>query len=171
MLSLNNRLVELNQFISFTIADANHVTAPREDGLGAKSCMTMAVNNAKLTLDQIGHINCHATSTPLGDQIELNAINDMFASTKSPNLTITSTKSSVGHLLGAAGSTEAIFSLLACHHGILPPTLNLDNPIESKVNIVGNRCQEWQQIRRFALSNSFGFGGTNASLAIGNFVE
>ena len=146
------------------------MTAPREDSEGAKSCMLNAIKDAKLTIDQIGHINCHATSTPLGDQCELNSIKDLFTS-KCDNLFLTSTKGSVGHLLGAAGATEAIFSLLACYHGIIPPTLNLDNPIDRKIKFVANQSQQWEQIKRIALSNSFGFGGTNASLIFSNFVE
>ena len=133
--------------------------------------MWNAIKDANLELDHIGHINCHATSTPLGDQIELKAIKELFASAKNSNLTITSTKGSVGHLLGAAGATEAIFALLACYHGQMPPTLNLDNPMDSQVNIVANTSQPWTQHKRVALSNSFGFGGTNASLTITNFVE
>jgi len=132
--------------------------------------MRNALDDAKLELKQVGHINCHATSTPLGDQIELNAIKDLFGDL-SRSLALTSTKSSVGHLLGAAGATEAIFTLLACHHGLIPPTLNLDNSIDNQLNIVVGKCEQWTQDRRVALSNSFGFGGTNASLAIGNFIE
>lgn len=149
-------------------ADANHVTAPRENGEGAKSCMLNAIRDANLQPEQVGHINCHATSTPLGDQIELNAINDLFGE-HCNNLTITSTKGSSGHLLGAAGAIEAMFTLLSCHYGILPPTLNLDTPPETNVNIVGKQFQHWNNNHRIALSNSFGFGGTNASIIICNY--
>lgn len=134
--------------------------------------MRNAVLDAGLELHQVGHINCHATSTPMGDQIELNAIKDLFGSSKTP--AITSTKGSTGHLLGAAGSTEAIFALLACYHGVIPPTLNLESPIDSQVQIIGNQSQPWTEEEgkvRVALSNSFGFGGTNASIAISNFTE
>lgn len=151
-------------------ADANHVTAPSEDGQGAQSCMRNALLDGNLRLEQVGHINCHATSTPLGDQIELNAIKDLF-SNSGANLAITSTKGSIGHLLGAAGATETIFALLACHQGVVPPTLNLDSPIDSQVHIVANQKQSWSEDKRVALSNSFGFGGTNASIAICNFVN
>lgn len=150
------------------LADANHVTAPRENGEGAKSCMLNAIRDANLQPEQVGHINCHATSTPLGDQIELNAINDLFDE-HCNNLTITSTKGSSGHLLGAAGAIEAMFTLLSCHYGILPPTLNLDTPPETNVIIVGKQFQHWNNDHRIALSNSFGFGGTNASIIICNY--
>jgi len=133
--------------------------------------MKNALKDANLELHHVGHINCHATSTPLGDQIELNAIKNVFGDTVSNSPAITSTKSSVGHLLGAAGATEAIFTLLACHHGTIPATLNLDNPIDTQLHIVAKRSQPWTQNRRVALSNSFGFGGTNASLVLGNFIE
>lgn len=136
--------------------------------------MRNALLDAGLRRDQVGHINCHATSTPMGDQIELKAIEDLFGSSRSSNLAITSTKGSTGHLLGAAGSTEAIFALLACHQGLLPPTLNLESPLDSQVKIVANQAQPWtttEQEKRVALSNSFGFGGTNASIAICNFIE
>lgn len=124
--------------------------------------------------DQIGHINCHATSTPLGDQIELSAIKSVFGQSALSKLAITSTKSSTGHLLGAAGSTEAIFTLLAAKNGIIPPTLNLQNSIEPTMNIVFQPNTEWEQKEHFpriAITNSFGFGGTNASLVMSQFVE
>ncbi|OTF70360.1 3-oxoacyl-acyl-carrier-protein synthase, mitochondrial-like protein, partial [Euroglyphus maynei] len=113
-------------------SDAHHVTAPSEDGRGARYSMLNALSNGQIEAEKIGHINCHATSTPLGDQIELMAIKQLFEPTKLESLTITSTKGSTGHLLGAAGAAEAIFTLLACYHGKIPATLNLDNPIDDQ---------------------------------------
>ncbi len=129
--------------------DAYHVTAPAEDGNGAFRSMRNALKRANLAPDQIDYINAHGTSTPLGDEIELSSMS--------------STKSAIGHLLGAAGSVEAIFSILAMRDGIAPPTLNLDNPSEGcDIDLVPRKAKE-RKIRR-VLSNSFGFGGTNASL-------
>ena len=132
--------------------------------------MSNAIKFANLNVDQIGHINCHATSTPTGDQAEITAIKQLFSSTNLKNIALTSTKSSTGHLLGAAGSTEAIFTLLACHQGVIPPTLNLNNPIDTDVSIVTGK-QTWNQTERIAITNSFGFGGTNASIVVKNYVK
>lgn len=151
-------------------ADAHHITAPSEDGRGAKNSMQSALKNASLNPNQIGHINCHATSTPLGDQIELNAIKELFKESSS-SLTVTGTKGSTGHLLGAAGAAETIFTILSCHYGIFPPTLNLTSPIDIGIKIVANKSQPWETINRIALTNSFGFGGTNATLAISNYIN
>lgn len=152
-------------------ADAHHITAPSEDGRGARYSMLNALKNANIEPENIGHINCHATSTPLGDQIELMAIKQLFKSSLS-SLTITSTKGSTGHLLGAAGAAETIFTLLSCYHGQIPPTLNLDNPIDHEVKIAANRTYQWNNDQqRIALTNSFGFGGTNATLVISNFIQ
>lgn len=153
------------------IADANHITAPPEDGNGARTCMLNAIRFGKLSADQIGHINCHATSTPIGDQAEINAIKETFSKADLKRLAVTSTKSSTGHLLGAAGATEALFTLLACHHGILPPTLNCHNPIDTDVTIVTDKGQQWNETKRIGITNSFGFGGTNASIVMCNFVD
>ncbi|UXI14245.1 3-oxoacyl-acyl-carrier-protein synthase [Sarcoptes scabiei] len=150
-------------------ADAHHITAPSEDGRGASESILSALRDANLTPEKIGHINCHATSTPLGDQIELDAIKKIFKTSSS--LSITGTKGSHGHLLGAAGSAEFLFTLLTCLHGIIPPTLNLENPIDTEINIVAKRSQRWTESRRIALSNSFGFGGTNATLVVSNYIE
>jgi 3-oxoacyl-[acyl-carrier-protein] synthase II len=143
--------------------DAHHITAPSEDGNGAFRAMQIALKKAGLTSGDIDYINAHGTSTPLGDMIELRAIKRLFEADLK-NVAISSTKSAIGHLLGAAGSVEAIFSLLAMRDGIIPPTLNLDNPSEGceGVDLVPHRAKEKQV--NIALSNSFGFGGTNASL-------
>ncbi len=141
--------------------DAYHITAPAEDGDGGYRAMIEALKMAKLSADDVQYVNAHGTSTVLGDQIELNAINKLFKNNK--NLFVSSTKSSIGHLLGAAGSVEAVFSLLALNDGILPATLNLENPINSgNINLIAN--EPLKQKTNIALSNSFGFGGTNTAL-------
>ena len=142
--------------------DAHHITAPAEDGDGGYRAMRNAVRRAKLNLDDIDYVNAHGTSTPLGDEIELGAVKRLFGD-HAYALTMSSTKSAIGHLLGAAGSVEAIFSVLALKHGVAPPTLNLDNPSDGcDIDLAAHEAKE-RPIRR-ALSNSFGFGGTNASL-------
>ncbi|CAG2162228.1 unnamed protein product, partial [Oppiella nova] len=149
--------------------DANHMTAPGEDGRGAVECMRASVDDAHIRLEDITHINSHATSTPLGDKIELKAIRQLFGD-HSKNILITSTKGSTGHLLGAAGSVESIFTILSCYHSLVPPTINLEEPIDNELQIVANVAQKWRPKRRIAITNSFGFGGTNASLVISNFI-
>ena len=145
--------------------DAYHITAPAEDGDGAFRSMRNAVKRSGLALDQIDYINAHGTSTPRGDEIELSAVKRLFGDA-SRQLSMSSTKSSIGHLLGAAGSTEAIFSILAMRDGVVPPTLNLENPsAQCDIDLVPLRAKERKV--RYALSNSFGFGGTNASLIFG----
>lgn len=142
--------------------DAHHITAPAEDGNGAFRAMRAAVNRAGIALEEIDYINAHGTSTPLGDEIELGAVKRLFGA-HAYKLAMSSTKSAIGHLLGAAGSVEAIYSLMAINHGVIPPTLNLDHPSEAcDINLVPHVAQERKV--RVALSNSFGFGGTNASL-------
>ena len=142
--------------------DAFHITAPAEDGSGAFRSMQAALKRAGLAADQIDYINAHGTSTPRGDEIEVNAVKRLFGAA-AYSVSMSSTKSAIGHLLGAAGSVEAIFSLLAMRDGVLPPTLNLDNPSEAcDIDLVPHRAKE-KRIRH-VLSNSFGFGGTNASL-------
>jgi 3-oxoacyl-[acyl-carrier-protein] synthase II len=145
--------------------DAYHITSPSADGSGAFRSMQAAVKRAGISLDQIDYINAHGTSTPLGDEIELGAVKRVFGD-HSYKLSMSSTKSAIGHLLGAAGSVEAIFSMLAIRDGIVPPTLNLEDPSEGcDIDLVALKAKERKV--RFALSNSFGFGGTNASLIFG----
>ncbi|XP_047512785.1 3-oxoacyl-[acyl-carrier-protein] synthase, mitochondrial [Pieris napi] len=144
--------------------DASHITTPREDGSGAILSMTRALNDANINKQQITYINAHATSTPVGDNIETTAIKTLFKDHVS-KVYVSSTKGAHGHLLGAAGNLEAIFTILACHHHVLPPTINLDNPIDD-LNYVANTPLSWDSDRRVALKNSFGFGGTNATLCI-----
>jgi 3-oxoacyl-[acyl-carrier-protein] synthase II len=145
--------------------DASHITAPAEDGNGAFRAMRNALKRAAIGLDQIDYVNAHGTSTPLGDEIELGAVKRLFGE-HAYKLSMSSTKSSIGHLLGAAGSVEAIFSILAMRDGIVPPTLNLENPSPGcDIDLVPQKAKERQV--RYVLSNSFGFGGTNASLVFG----
>ena len=142
--------------------DAYHLTAPAEDGSGAFRSMRNALNRAQLTPDKIDYINAHGTSTPLGDEIELGAVKRLFGE-HSYKLSMSSTKSAIGHLLGAAGTVEAIFSILAMRDGVTPPTLNLDNPSPAcDIDLVPKVAKERKV--EYVLSNSFGFGGTNASL-------
>jgi 3-oxoacyl-[acyl-carrier-protein] synthase II len=143
--------------------DAFHITAPTESGEGAERCMVAALKRAEITPDQIDYINAHGTST-MADTIELGAVERVVGDAAS-KVSMSSTKSSIGHLLGAAGAAEAIFSTLAIRDNIAPPTLNLDNPaVETKIDLVPHKARE-RKID-IALSNSFGFGGTNASLLL-----
>ncbi len=146
--------------------DAHHITSPPEDGNGARRSMEDAARDAKINPEQIGYINAHGTSTPVGDQIELRAIKSFLGEQGAKEASISSTKSSVGHLLGAAGGVEAIFTAMALKTGVLPPTLNLDNPDEEcqGLDLVPHTAKE--KSIEYALSNSFGFGGTNASLIL-----
>ncbi|HEX5454382.1 MAG TPA: beta-ketoacyl-ACP synthase II [Stellaceae bacterium] len=145
--------------------DAFHLTAPSEDGSGALRSMRNALKSAHLPADSIDYINAHGTSTPLGDEIELGAVKRLFGD-HAYQLSMSSTKSAIGHLLGAAGSVEAIFSILALRDGVVPPTLNLDNPSPScDIDLVPKEAR--RRPVRYVLSNSFGFGGTNASLIFG----
>jgi 3-oxoacyl-[acyl-carrier-protein] synthase II len=142
--------------------DAFHITAPAEDGDGAQRCMAAAMKRANISAGDIDYINAHGTSTPLGDEIELKAIERLLGNAAG-RVAMSSTKSAIGHLLGAAGAVEAIFSLLAIRDSIAPPTINLDNPsVETAIDLVPHAAKK-RQID-VALSNSFGFGGTNASL-------
>jgi len=143
-------------------SDAFHLTAPSEDGKGACRSMRNALKRAGLAPDEIDYINAHGTSTPLGDEVELGAVKRVFGG-HAYELSMSSTKSAIGHLLGAAGSVEAIFSILAIRDGVVPPTLNLDSPSPScDIDLVPKQAKRREV--RYALSNSFGFGGTNASL-------
>jgi 3-oxoacyl-[acyl-carrier-protein] synthase II len=142
--------------------DAYHITSPSEDGDGAFRCMSAALKRAGISPSDVDYINAHGTSTPLGDEIELKAVERLLGNAAG-KLAMSSTKSSTGHLLGAAGAVEAIFSILAIRDNVVPPTLNLDNPsVETTIDLVPLKAQERQV--DVALSNSFGFGGTNASL-------
>jgi 3-oxoacyl-[acyl-carrier-protein] synthase II len=144
--------------------DAYHITAPSEDGDGAYRCMQSALRRAGLPAHEIDYINAHGTSTPIGDEIELKAVERLMGN-RINGLAMSSTKSAIGHLLGAAGAVEAIFSILAIRDNVCPPTLNLDNPsVETEIDLVPNVARR-KEINT-VLSNSFGFGGTNASLIL-----
>lgn len=143
-------------------ADAHHMTAPCEDGEGAARCMTNALSDAQMHADELHYINAHGTSTPLGDIAETIAVKRCFGE-HAKDLAVSSTKSMTGHLLGAAGGVEAIFSALAVYHQIAPPTINLDDPDPAcDLDYVPNNAREMKIDA--ALSNSFGFGGTNGTL-------
>ncbi len=144
--------------------DAYHITAPAEDGAGAERCMRAAIKRAGVDVSDIDYVNAHGTSTPMGDEIELAAVERLFGNSAG-QLSMSSTKSAIGHLLGAAGAVEAVFSVLAIRDNIAPPTINLDNPsVDTAIDLVAHQAQE-KQID-VVLSNSFGFGGTNASLVM-----
>jgi 3-oxoacyl-[acyl-carrier-protein] synthase II len=144
--------------------DAYHITAPSETGDGAFRCMRAALKRAGIDASEVDYVNAHGTSTPMGDEIELGAVERLFGNSAG-KLSMSSTKSAVGHLLGAAGAVEAVYSILAIRDNVAPPTLNLDNPsVETAIDLVPHVARQ----RRIdtVLSNSFGFGGTNASLVM-----
>jgi 3-oxoacyl-[acyl-carrier-protein] synthase II len=144
--------------------DAHHITAPAEDGDGGFRAMQAALRDAGLTPADIEYVNAHGTSTPLGDEIELKAVERLFGDSAS-KLSLSSTKSAIGHLLGAAGAVEAIFCALAIRDGVIPPTLNLDNPsVQTAIDLTPHKARK--RAIKAAMSNSFGFGGTNAALII-----
>jgi 3-oxoacyl-[acyl-carrier-protein] synthase II len=148
--------------------DAHHITAPAPDGNGGFRSMQNALRRAQVNPDDIDYINAHGTSTPMGDEIEFNAVKRLFGAA-AENVSMSSTKSSIGHLLGAAGAVEAIFSILAIRDNVVPPTLNLENPSDGLTGIDLVPLQPRERKVRAALSNSFGFGGTNASLVLAEF--
>ena len=144
--------------------DAHHITAPAPDGDGGYRSMKAALKRAELNPEEIDYVNAHGTSTPLGDEIEVAAVKRLFGEA-AYQISMSSTKSAIGHLLGAAGSVEAIFSILAMNHNMAPATLNLDDPSDGlDIDLVPHTPKE--RPIRAALSNSFGFGGTNASLVL-----
>jgi 3-oxoacyl-[acyl-carrier-protein] synthase II len=142
--------------------DAYHITAPAEDGSGGFRAMQAALKDAGMSMAEVDYINAHGTSTPLGDEIELGAVERLLGDAAG-KATMSSTKSATGHLLGAAGAIEAAFTCLAIRDQIAPPTINLDNPsVETKIDLVPHKAKPMEI--NVALSNSFGFGGTNASV-------
>jgi 3-oxoacyl-[acyl-carrier-protein] synthase II len=148
--------------------DAFHITAPSEDGDGAFRCMTAAVKRAGIDPADLDYINAHGTSTPMGDEVELGAVERLFGNAAG-KVSMSSTKSATGHLLGAAGAIEAIFSVLAIRDNIAPPTLNLDNPsVSTAIDLVPHQAR--RRTIDTVLSNSFGFGGTNASLIMRRYA-
>jgi 3-oxoacyl-[acyl-carrier-protein] synthase II len=149
--------------------DAFHITAPAEDGDGAQRCMSAAIRRAGISAGDIDYINAHGTSTPLGDEIELKAV-ERLVGNAAGRIAMSSTKSSIGHLLGAAGAVEAIFCLLAMRDQVAPPTINLDNPsVATAIDLVPHKAR--QRPINVTLSNSFGFGGTNASLVFRRLAQ
>lgn len=148
--------------------DAHHITAPPEDGNGGYRAMQAALKRAGLDPSDIDYINAHGTSTPLGDEIEVGAVRRLFGDAVK-DLSMSSTKSAVGHLLGAAGAVESVFSILALRDNVAPPTLNLDNPSPACDGIDLTPHEARERPIRHALSNSFGFGGTNASLILAEY--
>lgn len=154
--------------------DGYHLTAPRPDGSAALRCMQAALRAADLPPDALGCINAHATSTPTGDAVESRAIAELTR-TASHRVPVTSNKGAIGHLISACGSAEAIFTALSCADGVIPLTLNLDQPDTGEdLDYVIGENRDWPVEpggRRVALSNSFGFGGANASLCIAQFVR
>ena len=152
-------------------ADAHHITAPHPEGLGARNVMKMALNDAKMNLEEIDYVNVHGTSTPLGDISETKAIRQVFGD-HAYKLNISSTKSMTGHLLGAAGAIESIAGILAIEGGFIPPTINhfTDDPdIDNNLNFTFNEAQE--RSVNAVLSNTFGFGGHNATVIFKKFSE
>jgi 3-oxoacyl-[acyl-carrier-protein] synthase II len=142
--------------------DAYHISAPAPDGDGALRCMNAAIKRAGISAAELDYVNAHGTSTPLGDEIELDAVQRLVGNAAG-RMSMSSTKSSIGHLLGAAGAVEAIFAILAIRDGVVPPTINLDNPsVETPIDLVPHQSKK--KDIDVALSNSFGFGGTNASV-------
>ena len=150
-------------------SDAYHMTSPPEDGNGAYRAMKAALNDAGLTADQLDYINAHGTSTPVGDVIEHRAVKRLLDG-KPHNLSMSSTKSAIGHLLGAAGGVETIFCILAMRDQIVPPTLNLDNPDEECDLDLVPKVAKKRKIEH-VLCNSFGFGGTNASIVFSKWND
>ena len=147
--------------------DAFHITAPAEDGIGAKLAMKNALKDSNLNTDQIDHINAHGTSTPLGDIVESKAIRDVFKN-DADSILVSSTKSMTGHLLGAAGAIESIYSIFAINNNLVPPTINLENPDnEANLDLVSNTSKD-KEIKS-VMNNTFGFGGTNVSLIFSEF--
>ncbi|KAJ8686485.1 hypothetical protein QAD02_022279 [Eretmocerus hayati] len=152
--------------------DAVHLTAPSEDGTGALLAMDRALKDAGINASEITYVNAHATSTPLGDAIELRAIESFFGE-HSELVTVSSTKGAHGHLLGAAGNLEAVFTVLSVQDGVIPPTINLHNiDADTKLKFSPHTAKKWSvNSRRVALKNAFGFGGTNASLCLAEYTD
>ncbi|MHC4908901.1 MAG: beta-ketoacyl-ACP synthase II [Planctomycetota bacterium] len=149
-----------------TSGDAQHIAAPDEEGTGAVRAMQVAIEDAGVTTDDVGYINAHGTSTPLGDAAEVGAVKRLFGADAS--VAMSSTKSMTGHTLGAAGGIESVATILAVRDGVLPPTINLESPDDGfDLDFVANTAQE--RTVRYALNNSFGFGGHNVSLCFGRF--
>jgi 3-oxoacyl-(acyl-carrier-protein) synthase len=149
--------------------DAHHITAPSPEGEGAAECMSAALKDAQLESKSVDYINAHGTGTPYNDLVETRAVRKVFGP-HARSVSISSTKSMTGHLLGAVGAVEAIYTLLSLQHGILPPTINYENPDpDCDLDYVPNKAK--QVPVKIAMSNSFGFGGTNASIILKRYQE
>ncbi len=144
--------------------DAYHVTAPHPQGKGAAECMRLALSEAQLTPDKVGYVNAHGTATPKGDTVEIQAIKDIFGD--NPPL-VSSTKGATGHMMGAGGITEVITCVKAIETGVIPPTINLENPDDDEIDFVPNKAKNASI--EYAMSNAFGFGGQNSSIIVGKF--
>ena len=156
------------EIIGFGMSDdAFHMTAPAEDGKGAKLAMKNSLIDAEIDFSEIDHINAHGTSTPLGDVVESKAIRELF-SKDADNILVSSTKSMTGHLLGAAGAIESIFSILSLNDNVIPPTINLENP-DNEANLRLVAKETVSKKINYVMNNTFGFGGTNVSLIFKKF--
>ena len=156
------------EIIGFGMSDdAFHMTAPAEDGKGAKLAMKNSLIDAEIDFSEIDHINAHGTSTPLGDVVESRAIRELF-SNDADNILVSSTKSMTGHLLGAAGAIESIFSILSLNDNVIPPTINLENP-DNEANLRLVAKETVSKKINHVMNNTFGFGGTNVSLIFKKF--
>ena len=162
--------------IKFNEGDAHNITAPPADGNGGTRAMKACLRDSSLQPKQIEHINCHATSTAIGDPVEILAIYNVFRE-HTAKLTLTAVKGATGHTLGATGAIESIFLLCTCHYGLVPPIRNLEqldpqiDKLPVKPQFITGRAVEWNTPKRVALKNAFGFGGTNACIAFSNFLE
>ncbi|OIQ19152.1 MAG: beta-ketoacyl-[acyl-carrier-protein] synthase II [Bacteriovorax sp. MedPE-SWde] len=151
-------------------SDAHHITAPHPEGAGAFGCMKKAIEDAGIKPEDIGYVNAHGTSTPLGDKAETKAIKMVLGEEHAKSINVSSTKSMVGHLLGAAGGVETVFTAMTLHTGVIPPTINLDDQDpDCDLNYTANKAVEKQV--DYALNNSFGFGSTNSSLVLKRYTE
>lgn len=156
--------------------DAYKATSPSPDGRGAQNCMRMAIKDAGIKSSDVGYLNAHSTSTPVGDSIEVNAIENIFNNSDNSSFFVSSTKGSTGHLLGAAGALEAAFTVLALRDGLLPPTINLDTPDPLPINFqhISNKSISYEDTTNkklnYAMKNSFGFGGFNASVVFKRYI-
>ena len=150
--------------------DAGHITAPDENGEGGRRAMAFALQEAGCNLEDVDSINAHGTSTPLGDVAEVRAIRNLFGD-HAPSISVCSTKSMIGHTLGAAGGLETVFSVLSCRDGVVPPTINCDNPDEEFAGLDFTPHTARERTVRLALNNTFGFGGHNVSVAVGRFED
>lgn len=152
--------------------DASHLTAPSEDGSGALLAMKRSLKDASVDVKEVSYVNAHATSTPLGDSIELRAVQSLFGE-HSANITVSSTKGAHGHLLGAAGNLECAFTALAIQEKVIPPTINLHNiDVKTDLKFAANNMKAWEGTsKRVALKNAFGFGGTNCTLCLAEYID